>query len=156
MSDLSFTTAASIYSNTILIASRINHHTPNFYKRVYTMSNKAIAPGGLILVTGVNGYIASHIADQLLSLGYRVRGTARDSKKIESMAETFRQRHPVGSFEGVVVDDFLHKEAVEKAVEGKFNWDNMPFSKYLPQTSNDFLDRSRWHTPHSFRCVIQP
>lgn len=44
--------------------------TPDFDGRA-----PAIAPGSLTLVTGVNGFIGSHIADQLLSLGYRVRGT---------------------------------------------------------------------------------
>ncbi|KAF8894219.1 hypothetical protein CPB84DRAFT_1783007 [Gymnopilus junonius] len=34
----------------------------------------------LVLITGVTGFIASHIADQLLERGYRVRGTARGSK----------------------------------------------------------------------------
>lgn len=32
----------------------------------------------LILVTGANGYIASHVVFQLLSQGYKVRGTVRD------------------------------------------------------------------------------
>ncbi|KAF8186246.1 hypothetical protein BJ912DRAFT_467506 [Pholiota molesta] len=36
--------------------------------------------GELILVTGVAGFIASHVAEQLLEGGYRVRGTARGPK----------------------------------------------------------------------------
>ncbi|PPQ75147.1 hypothetical protein CVT24_010104 [Panaeolus cyanescens] len=34
----------------------------------------------LVLVTGITGFIAGHIFDQLLEAGYRVRGTARASK----------------------------------------------------------------------------
>lgn len=83
------------------------------------MSDKAIAPGGLVLITGVNGYIASHIADQLMGLGYRVRGTARDGQKIETMAKTFSQKHPSSSFEGVVIDDFVAKGAFDKALAGE-------------------------------------
>jgi len=34
-----------------------------------------IPPGSKILVTGANGFIGSNVVDQLLSLGYFVRGT---------------------------------------------------------------------------------
>ncbi len=83
------------------------------------MSGKALAPGSLILVTGINGYIASHIADQLMSLGYRVRGTARDQAKIDMIGETLRRRNPSASFEGIVLEDVTKKEAFTEAVKGK-------------------------------------
>ncbi|HWL49190.1 MAG TPA: NAD-dependent epimerase/dehydratase family protein, partial [Acidimicrobiia bacterium] len=34
-----------------------------------------------VLVTGASGFIASHIVQQLLEGGYRVRGTVRDPDK---------------------------------------------------------------------------
>jgi len=34
-----------------------------------------------ILVTGASGFIASHIVQQLLEGGYRVRGTVRDPER---------------------------------------------------------------------------
>ncbi|PYH88754.1 NAD(P)-binding protein [Aspergillus ellipticus CBS 707.79] len=40
----------------------------------------ALPRGSRILVTGANGYIASHVADKLLELGYIVRGTIRGEK----------------------------------------------------------------------------
>jgi nucleoside-diphosphate-sugar epimerase len=40
-----------------------------------------IPKGSLIVVTGVNGYIASHVAYQLLLSGYRVHGTVRTRAK---------------------------------------------------------------------------
>ena len=82
------------------------------------MSNKALQPGDLVLITGVNGYIASHIADQLLSLGYRVRGTARASGKLDWIGETLRQRNPSASFEGVVVSDVTKTDAFDEAIAG--------------------------------------
>ena len=83
------------------------------------MSNYALAPGALVLVTGVNGYIASHIADQLLNAGYRVRGTARDSDKIEMIKEPLIERNPSSSFEGVVVNDITQAGSFDAAVAGK-------------------------------------
>lgn len=41
------------------------------------MVSHALLPGSRILVTGANGYIASHVVDQLLALRYVVRGTIR-------------------------------------------------------------------------------
>ncbi|GKZ52116.1 hypothetical protein AbraIFM66951_000537, partial [Aspergillus brasiliensis] len=49
----------------------------------------ALPKGALILVTGANGFIASHVSDQLLQMGYRVRGTVRSEKPW--LEEHFRQ-----------------------------------------------------------------
>ncbi len=55
------------------------------------MSAPAIPKDSLVLVTGVNGYIASHIADQFLEAGYRVRGTARSASKAQPLADVFER-----------------------------------------------------------------
>ena len=39
----------------------------------------------LVLVTGASGFIATHIVEQLLEAGYRVRGTVRSTKNEEKM-----------------------------------------------------------------------
>jgi uncharacterized protein YbjT (DUF2867 family) len=39
--------------------------------------------GSLILVTGVNGLLGSHVADQLLHAGYKVRGSVRDPQRAD-------------------------------------------------------------------------
>lgn len=41
----------------------------------------AIPKNALVVVTGANGFIASHVVDQLLLAGYRVRGTVRNTEK---------------------------------------------------------------------------
>ena len=46
-----------------------------------SFDNPAIPSGSTVLVTGVNGFLASHIADQFLRLGYSVIGTVRDAAK---------------------------------------------------------------------------
>ncbi len=42
----------------------------------------------LVLLTGISGYIAKHIALELLQSGYRVRGTLRDLSREEALRET--------------------------------------------------------------------
>jgi nucleoside-diphosphate-sugar epimerase len=53
----------------------------------------AIPKGSLVLVTGVNGFIGSHVADQFLAAGYRVRGTARDLRKTDGLGELWKQKY---------------------------------------------------------------
>ncbi|KAK3497408.1 uncharacterized protein B0T23DRAFT_82767 [Neurospora hispaniola] len=57
----------------------------------------------LILVTGVNGLIASHIADQLLSAGYRVRGTVRNKARCAWVEPFFTTRYGVNRIEVIEV-----------------------------------------------------
>lgn len=39
-----------------------------------------LLPGAKFLVAGANGFIGSHVVDQLLKLGYFVRGSVRAPK----------------------------------------------------------------------------
>lgn len=52
----------------------MNHSTQDL-----TSINKEIP----VIVTGANGYLASHIIKLLLESGYKVKGTIRDLKNIE-------------------------------------------------------------------------
>lgn len=78
----------------------------------------ALEKGSLVLVTGANGYIASHIVDQTLASGYRVRGTVRDMSKADWMVELFSQRYGKGSFEPVVVKDMSADGAFHETMKG--------------------------------------
>lgn len=80
--------------------------TPDF-------DNPVVPPGSLILVTGVNGFIASHVTDQLIQAGYRVRGTTRDTSKTEWMKEMFGD-----ALEVVVVKDMAADGAFDEACKG--------------------------------------
>lgn len=42
-------------------------------------------PSAVVLVTGANGFIASHVVSQLLDAGYQVLGTVRSSKKAQEV-----------------------------------------------------------------------
>ena len=77
-----------------------------------------IPKDALILVTGVTGLIGSHVADQCLQSGFRVRGTARNTKKAAWVKELFEQSYGQGRFEEVVVDDMSADGAFDEAVKG--------------------------------------
>lgn len=82
------------------------------------MSSTILPTGSLVLVTGANGYIGSHIDDQLLKAGYRVRGTVRDLEKSAWVTELFDARHGKGKFELVKVADFTKNCCLDEAIKG--------------------------------------
>lgn len=71
-----------------------------------------------MLVTGANGFIGSHVADQLIQAGYRVRGTSRDTTKTAWITEMFDKRYGEGKFEAVVVKDMAESGAFDEACKG--------------------------------------
>ncbi|KAL1626661.1 hypothetical protein SLS54_002824 [Diplodia seriata] len=83
-----------------------------------TFKNLAIQPSSTVLVTGVNGFIGSHVADQFLHAGYRVHGTARDTGKVSWIAELFTETYGAGRFGLFCVPDIAAEGAFDKAVEG--------------------------------------
>ncbi|KAL4737686.1 hypothetical protein BDV11DRAFT_171763 [Aspergillus similis] len=76
----------------------------------------AIPVGATILVTGANGYIASHVCNILLSLGYRVRGTLRSPKPW--LTAFFDAKYGTGLFEPIIIPDLTQRGAWQVAVEG--------------------------------------
>jgi len=74
--------------------------------------------GSLVLVTGASGFIATHIVDQLLQAGYRVRGTVRTEKQVTWTTDLFTTRRGVGKFSAVVVPDMSIPGAFDNAVKG--------------------------------------
>ncbi|KAF4546746.1 Nad-dependent epimerase dehydratase [Lasiodiplodia theobromae] len=74
----------------------------------------------LVLVTAANGFLASHIANQLLHAGFRVRGTVRDaaSPKYAWLQYLFDASHGPGRFHLVSVPDIAADGAFDDAVKG--------------------------------------
>lgn len=73
--------------------------------------------GKTVLITGMNGYIASNIGLQLLQKGYTVRGTSRSlSAKDDLLAGPFKGC--VNRYEHYVVADITEKGAFDEAVKG--------------------------------------
>ncbi|QIX01489.1 hypothetical protein AMS68_007006 [Peltaster fructicola] len=80
------------------------------------MTDKALAPGSLILVTGINGYLGGHVAAELLKLGYSIRGTARDQAKADLAVKGLKK---YGSHvEGVVLSDHTSENAYHSVLNG--------------------------------------
>ncbi|KAK5674679.1 hypothetical protein LTS10_012680 [Elasticomyces elasticus] len=77
-----------------------------------------IENGSTVLVTGANGYIASHVADQLLQKGFKVRGTVRSDAKAAWLYKLFDARYGKGKFEAVAVADMVADGAFDEAVKG--------------------------------------
>ena len=77
-----------------------------------------IPPESIILVTGVNGYIGSHVADQLIQAGYIVRGTTRNIAKTAWLKDMFDAKYGGGKFEAVVVEDMAQPRAFDEICKG--------------------------------------
>jgi nucleoside-diphosphate-sugar epimerase len=78
----------------------------------------AIPKNSTVLVTGINGFIASHVADQLLLAGFNVRGTARTLSKGSSAKIALEARHPDANISLVVVPDMAQAGAFDEAIKG--------------------------------------
>ncbi|GAQ07540.1 aldehyde reductase 2 [Aspergillus lentulus] len=74
-----------------------------------------VPSGGLVLVTGVNGFLASHLA---LNLGYKLRGTVQFQDKADWITEAVSKRYPDASFETVVVPNISFPGAFDDAIRG--------------------------------------
>lgn len=90
----------------------------NFPAIMSSIPNPVIRPGSWILVTGVNGFIGSHIADQLLLAGYKVRGTVRSVPKNAWMAEFFESKYGKDVFELIEVGDMSQEGSLDDAMKG--------------------------------------
>jgi len=73
---------------------------------------------GLILVTGVNGYIAAVATKHFLDAGHSVRGTVRKLGSAESLFEALKDYVDAGKFTVVEVPDITADGAFDEAVKG--------------------------------------
>ncbi|CAG9985054.1 unnamed protein product [Clonostachys byssicola] len=82
------------------------------------LQNPALPKGSLVLVTGANGFLGSHVADQFLHYGYNVRATVRDTVKHAWYADLFEKKYGKDRFELVQVDDMSKDGAFNEAIKG--------------------------------------
>ncbi|GAD99542.1 NAD dependent epimerase/dehydratase, putative [Paecilomyces variotii No. 5] len=90
-----------------------------FHNSTMSDGKTDIAPGSRVLITGVNGYVASHIAKQLLARGYKVRGTVRDLERSSWLVkDAFKTYADNGDFELVTIKDFTAEGVYDTAIKG--------------------------------------
>jgi nucleoside-diphosphate-sugar epimerase len=85
----------------------------------FVLENPAIPSGSKILITAVNGYIAIHIADQILASGFSIYGTVRGVDKSAWMKPFFfaaRYPHETTTFDLVRVSDLFTPSCFNEAV----------------------------------------
>jgi nucleoside-diphosphate-sugar epimerase len=75
-----------------------------------------IPQGETVLVTGANGYIATHIVDTLLDQGYNVRGTVRSEKPW--LNKYFDGKYGKGRFETRILAVLEKEGALDEVVKG--------------------------------------
>ncbi|KAK1673867.1 NAD dependent epimerase/dehydratase [Colletotrichum godetiae] len=78
----------------------------------------AIPKGSTVLVTGANGFIGSHVCNELLQLGFNVRGTVRDVSKCAWLPEALKRQRPKGDFMLVSLPDMEKEGVFDSATEG--------------------------------------
>ncbi|KAL4964259.1 uncharacterized protein BDV14DRAFT_201037 [Aspergillus stella-maris] len=83
-----------------------------------TITNPAIPKGSIVLITGVNGWVGSQVANQFLAAGYRVRGTVRDPVKSAWLTSLFNSKYGSGLIELVAVSDMTVPGAYDEVVNG--------------------------------------
>ncbi|KAM6540363.1 hypothetical protein FALCPG4_002081 [Fusarium falciforme] len=79
------------------------------------IKDPAVPLGSLIVISGVSGFIGSHVADQTLAAGYRVRGTTRSVLRSAWVEDFFRSKYGLDSFELVEVPDMALEAAFDAA-----------------------------------------
>merc|ERR1711915_858645 len=85
---------------------------------VHSIMAATIPKGSTVLVTGVTGFIASHVADQLLQAGYNVRGTSRSKDKADWMIQLFGSKYGENRFDVYEVPDMMADTAFDESVKG--------------------------------------
>ncbi|MEL6355997.1 MAG: aldehyde reductase [Bacteroidota bacterium] len=95
---------------------------------------------GKVLVTGITGFLASHIAVQLLDRGYSVVGSMRNLSRATSIGAVI-QRHADTKYLSFVEANLLQSEAWNAAVEGVDFVIHVasPFPQTLPKHEDDLI-----------------
>jgi nucleoside-diphosphate-sugar epimerase len=70
-----------------------------------------------VLVTGATGYIGSHIVEELIAAGYKVRGTSRTKERAHFLSDLMDKKFGKGKLEVVEVPDMIAEDAYDEAVK---------------------------------------
>lgn len=79
-----------------------------------TDDHLALPRGSLILVTGASGMIGSHVVNEALQAGYKVRGTSRSQEKADYTVDVFNNPN----YSTAIVKDVQIQGAWDAAMKG--------------------------------------
>lgn len=109
---------------------------------------------GLVLITGVNGYIAAVAAKHFLDHGYSVRGTVRKVASVKEIAEgPLKKYADAGTFTVVEVPDITVDGAFDEAVKG-IRVDTL-ISKHIMGMSLTASNRRHGHSPSRLSRLLR-
>ena len=128
----------------------------------------AIPPNSLIAITGISGYIASHIGLWALKGGHRVRGTVRSWARADSLKAGYEKQGIPASelaarLELVIVDDLNSEEQwtaalkdVDGVIHAALNLENLENGKIVGQAVAGTLSllRAAQKSPSVKRVVL--
>lgn len=77
-----------------------------------------VSSKGLVLITGVNGYIGCRTAAAFLDAGYSVRGTVRSRKSADALVKALAEYYNGGLLEIVEVSDITVTGAFDSVLNG--------------------------------------
>lgn len=98
----------------------------------------AIPPNSLVVVTGITGYVASHIGLTALQAGHRVRGTVRSLARGEEVKAAYAKLGAdVDKLEFVVVDDLTSQAQMENAIKGADGFIHVALPGSVPGDSDE-------------------
>ena len=80
--------------------------------------DSVLPTSSLILVTGVNGLVGSHTVDQLLTYGFKVRGTVRSTSRNAWMTDLLASKYGADKFELVQVADLDKSGSLDEVIKG--------------------------------------
>ncbi|KAF5672007.1 NAD dependent epimerase dehydratase [Fusarium heterosporum] len=86
-----------------------------------SLDDPATSKGSTILITEVNDFLGSQIANHFLNSDYAVRGTVLNVKKSAWPTDFFLERHPKTTFKLIKVPDITAQGAFSEAVTGKLD-----------------------------------
>ena len=76
--------------------------------------------GKTVLISGINGYIASAIGLELLKKGYNLRGTSRSASSAVGLLQcVYKEYMDAGRFDMVIIEDMTIPSAFDEAVKGE-------------------------------------
>lgn len=111
----------------------------------------------LVLVTGASGYIATHVVQQLLKLGYRVRGTVRslkDEKKCAPIRKLVDDpKYPIELVEANLLDENSWLDAVKDCTYVIHT--ASPFPAVRPKNEKELIEPAVNGTLFVFRACVQ-